>query len=67
MNDILQQTAHPPHQPKSLNWSSQIAEMVQEIRDAVAAAKAEVKLEKRAIVREKIEAHQLSVPFHPSK
>ena len=36
--------------------------MVQEIRDAVAAAKAEVKLEKRAIVREKIEAFQEALP-----
>ena len=62
MNAILQQTAHPPHQPKSLNWSSKIAEMVQEIRDAVPAAKAEVKLEKRAIVREKIEAFQQALP-----
>ena len=51
MNAILQQTAHPPHQPKSLKWLSRIAEVVQEIRDAVAAAKAEVKSEKRAIVR----------------
>ena len=62
MNAILQQTAHPPHQPKSLKWLSRIAEVVQEIRDAVAAAKAEVKSEKRAIVREKTEALQQALP-----
>ena len=45
MNAILQQTAHPTHQPKSLNWSSRIADTVQKIRDAITAAKAQVKLE----------------------